>query len=151
MTVLVDTSVLVDYLRGHEGAARVLEQERAQAPLHASEMTRLEVLAGMRPVEEESTRALLDTLTWHVVDDDVAERAGALGREWLPGHRSIDSADLVIAATTLRAEARLLTCNVRHFPMFPDLSAPYYSFLLRNDRGIADIPPVAVRGEERSP
>jgi len=125
MTALVDTSVLIDYLRGHRGAAEVLEGERAEAPLHASEMTRLEVLAGMLANEDDATRALLSTLVWHPVDADVAEDAGALGRTWLPSHRSIDSADLVIAATAKRADARLLTCNVKHFPMFTDLSAPY--------------------------
>jgi predicted nucleic acid-binding protein len=125
MTALVDTSVLIDYLLGHPGAAEVLERERAAAPLHASEMTRLEVLAGMRPTQETTTRALLSTLTWHPVDAEIAEEAGALGRTWLPSHRSIDGADLVIAATARRADARLLTCNVKHFPMFADLSAPY--------------------------
>ena len=125
MTALVDTSVLIDYLRGHPGAGQVLEQERSFGPLHASELTRLEVLAGMRPAEESATRALLSTLTWHPVDADVAEDAGALGRTWLPSHRSIDGADLVITATTIRVDARLLTRNVKHFPMFADLKAPY--------------------------
>ncbi len=125
MTVLVDTSVLIDYLRGHEGAAAVLERERAAAPLHASEITRLEVLAGMRPAEEDATRLLLSTLAWHPVDADVAEDAGSLGRRWLPTHHTIDSADLAIAATAIRTGSELLTRNVRHFPMFSGLQAPY--------------------------
>ncbi len=125
MTALVDTSVLIDYLRGHEQAAAVLERERAAAPLHASEITRLEVLAGMRPTEEADTRSLLSTLRWHPVDTDVAEDAGALGRRWLPSHHAIDGADLAIAATVVRTGSRLLTRNVRHFPMFPGLQAPY--------------------------
>jgi hypothetical protein len=125
LIALVDTSVLIDYLRGHPGAAEVLEREQAEGPLHASEMTRVEVLADMRPTEEAVTLALLGTLTWHPVDVDVAVDAGALGRAWLPSHRSIDGADLVIAATALRANARLLTCNIKHFPMFTELAAPY--------------------------
>lgn len=125
MPAVVDTSVLVDYLRGLPAAAEVLERERALAPLHASEITRLELLAGMRHAEEAGTRSLLSTVTWHPVDEEVAEEAGALGRRWLPSHRGIDTADLAIAATVLRCKARLLTCNVRHFPMFPDLRAPY--------------------------
>lgn len=125
MTALIDTSVLVDYLRGHQRAADLLERERAAAPLHASEMTRLEILAGMRPNEEEGTRSLLLTLVWHPVDSEVAEEAGALGRRWLPSHRAIDGADLAIAATAIRTGARLLTRNVRHFPMFANLRAPY--------------------------
>lgn len=125
MTALVDTSVLIDYLRGHERAATVLERERAAAPLFASEITRLEVLAGMRVAEEDSTRALLATLRWLPVDSDVAEEAGALGRRWLPSHHTIDSADLAIAATAIRTDSRLLTRNIRHFPMFPGLRSPY--------------------------
>lgn len=125
MTALVDTSVLIDYLRGDPRAAAVLEGERAAAPLHASEITRLEVLAGMRPVEEDATRALLSTLVWHPLDAELAEKAGQLGRRWLPRHSAIDSADLAIAATAVHARARLLTRNTKHFPMFPDLEAPY--------------------------
>ncbi|MBA2765368.1 MAG: type II toxin-antitoxin system VapC family toxin [Solirubrobacterales bacterium] len=125
MSALVDTSVLIDYLRGHPGAAEVLEGERARAPLHASEITRLEVLAGMRPAEEEGTRSLLSTLVWHPVDAGVAEEAGALGRQWLPSHHTIDGADLAIAATAIRSGSRLLTRNVRHFPMFGELRSPY--------------------------
>ena len=125
MTALVDTSILIDYLRGHAGAGHLLERERAAGVLHASEITRIEVLAGMRPAEEDDTRALLSTLVWHPVDAEIAEEAGALGRQWLPSHHTIDSADLAIAATAVRTDARLLTRNVRHFPMFTDLQAPY--------------------------
>jgi predicted nucleic acid-binding protein len=125
MTALVDTSVLIDYLRGHRGAGQVLEAERALAPLHASEITRLEILAGMRAKEESGTRALLSTFVWHPVDAEVAEEAGALGRQWLASHHPIDGADLAIAATAIRNGSRLLTRNVRHFPMFTDLHPPY--------------------------
>lgn len=125
MTALIDTSVLIDYLRGRQEAADVLERERHEGPLQASEITRLEVLAGMRPREEQQTRKLLSTLRWHPVDTDVAEKAGELGRAWLASHGAIDGADLAIAATTLLLNARLLTLNVRHFPMLPDLRPAY--------------------------
>ncbi len=125
MSTLVDTSILIDYLRGHAGAGDLLERERAADVLHASEITRIEILAGMRPAEEDGTRSLLSTLVWHPVDNEIAEQAGALGRQWLPSQHTIDSADLAIAATAVRTNARLLTRNVRHFPMFTDLQAPY--------------------------
>lgn len=55
----------------------------------------------------------------------VAEEAGALGGRWLPSHHTIDGADLAIAVTVIHTGSRLLTRNVRHFPMFPDLGPPY--------------------------
>lgn len=125
MTVVIDTSVLIDVLRGEPEAARVLRESREVGPLHSSEIVKLEVLAGMRPSEEAATRALLDAFTWHPVDEEVAEIAGELGRRWLPRNRGIDSADLAIAATAIALHARLLTRNVKHFPMFAELSAPY--------------------------
>ncbi|WP_375478103.1 type II toxin-antitoxin system VapC family toxin [uncultured Jatrophihabitans sp.] len=125
MTVVIDTSVLIDVLRGLPAAAELLRRERQAGPLWASEMTRLELLAGMRPNEEARTRQLMTSLRWVPVDEDVAELAGKLGRKWLPSHRAIDGADLVIAATALQRNARLETKNVKHFPMFPGLTAPY--------------------------
>jgi len=125
MTVVVDTSVMIDVLRGHPSAAQVLRDARHRGPLHASEVTRLEVLAGMRPAEETATRDFLGAFIWHSVGEEVAERAGAIGRQWLPGNRGIDAADLIIAATAELLDAQLYTMNVKHFPMLPGLRAPY--------------------------
>jgi len=125
VSVLADTSVLIDVLRGDVAAAQVLRTARAAGPLHASEVTRLEVLAGMRPAEEVATRALLAVFTWHSLDERIADIAGELGRRWLPGNRGIDAADLAIAATAVLLDAQLFTKNTKHFPMFPGLVAPY--------------------------
>lgn len=125
MSSLVDTSVLIDVLRGEGAAGAALRRARLAGLLHASEVTRLEVLAGMRTQEEGPTLALLAILQWHPVDSRVTEIAGELGRRWLPGNRGIDSADLAIAATAVLLDVPLLTRNVKHFPMFEGLSAPY--------------------------
>jgi len=125
MTAVVDTSVLVDHLRGLTAATELLIGHRSSGPLHASEITRLELLSGMRPSEQHATEQLLVVFTWHPVDAEVAELAGSLGRRWLPSHSGIDAADLAVAATAQLVDASLLTLNVRHFPMFADLTRPY--------------------------
>lgn len=125
MSVVVDTSILIDVLRGGSEARDLLRRERGNGPLHASEITRLEVLAGMRLKEEDRTRALFRAFVWHPLDEELTEIAGELGRRWLQSHSGIDSADLAIAATAVALNARLLTRNVRHFPMFEGLAAPY--------------------------
>ncbi len=125
MTFVVDSSVLIDVIRGVEPARAVLRTSRRQGSLNASEITRLELLMGMRQGEEGATRALLAGLRWHPVDERVAETAGELGRTWLGSHNGIDSADLAIAATAVLLDGKLLTKNVKHFPMFDGLVAPY--------------------------
>ncbi len=125
MKTLVDTSILIDVLRGSEAAANLLRQHRARGPLCSSLVVKAEVLAGMRTTEETQTLGLLAALEWHEVNSAIAETAGRLGREWLPSHGGIDTADLLIASTALELGCELLTRNIRHFPMFPDLTAPY--------------------------
>lgn len=126
MTIVVDTSVLIDHLRGEDAARDALRHATADGErLAASVLTRVEVLAGMRPHEETATRRLLDSLDWIEVDQDLAERAGMLANRYLRSHPGIDPVDYVIAATVEHLDARLWTRNVRHFPMFPDIEAPY--------------------------
>lgn len=126
MTTVIDTCVLIDVLRHRREAFDLVRTERLSGGrLHANEVTRLEVLAGMRPSEEWETRELLSTVIWHDLDREIAELAAEVGRQWLPRNRGIDAADLAIAATTVKLGARLLTVNVKRFPMFEGLEAPY--------------------------
>ncbi|MCR1785203.1 type II toxin-antitoxin system VapC family toxin [Nocardioides carbamazepini] len=126
MTVVLDTSVLIDHLRGRAEAQQAMaDAVRRGEVLAASVLCRTEILAGMRSTEEEATHALLAGLDWIPVTIDIADRAGAWARRFLRSHPGIDPVDYVIAATTATVGGRLWTCNVKHFPMFADLTAPY--------------------------
>jgi hypothetical protein len=91
----------------------------------ASEMTRIELLAGMRTGEEEALADLERGIVWVPVTEVVATRAGQLANAWRRSHEGIDVADFAIAATARVLNAELWTRNVKHFPMFPDLEPPY--------------------------
>lgn len=119
---VLDSTVLVDHLRGHERATDWLAALDA-VPL-CSEVSRAEVLVGVRSDEREAVEALFDAIDWVPVDEAVARRAGELGRRFRASHR-LGAADLLIAATAEEHRATLATSNVRHFPMFPGLAAPY--------------------------
>lgn len=125
MTIVADTSILIDYLRGHEAARRALRRALEGDTVVCSVVSRIEVLAGMRLEEEARTYALFGQLSWAVVDDDVAERAGRLASCYAQSHRGVELADFVVAATTELSGATLWTCNAKHFPMFPALPDPY--------------------------
>lgn len=125
MISLIDTSVLIDHTRGLPQARDALLEAIDRGELHSSEIVRTELLVLIRERELASLAPLLDAIVWHAVDRPVAELAGELGRRWLPSHNGIDAADFIIAATTTLLDAELLTRNVKHFPMFPGLKAPY--------------------------
>jgi predicted nucleic acid-binding protein len=119
---LLDASVAIDYLRGRGEALAVVD---ASDELLASEITRFEVLAGLRPGEEDATEALLAVPEWVPVDEGIARRAAGLARAFRASHSGIEDADYLVAATALEFGATLLTTNVRHFPMLPGLRPAY--------------------------
>ena len=122
MSELLDASVAIDFLRGRREALAVID---AAEDLVASEITRYEVLAGVRPGEEQSTEDLLALPAWVAVDEGIARRAAALARQYRDAFSGIEDADYLIAATALELDARLLTTNVKHFPMLPGLEPAY--------------------------
>lgn len=120
---VVDSTVLVDILRGQPSAgefARALESRMV-----ASEVTRVEIVRGLRGEERSAAERLFRGLRWVALDEPIARRAGELGRRWPRRRHGIALADLVVAATAQELGAALATSNVRHFPMFPGLMPPY--------------------------
>jgi predicted nucleic acid-binding protein len=127
MRLVLDTSVLIDHLRGRPKAAtEIIPHAIARGDeLWSSYIVRTEVLAGMRAGEETATRDLLGLITWVDVDESVSEAAGELGRRFLASHPGIDVADLVVAALADQLDGELKTTNIKHFPMFKGLKRPY--------------------------
>jgi predicted nucleic acid-binding protein len=123
VTALLDTSVLIDYLRGRPQAVQLV-QSLTETPI-SSEVCRVELLQGLRADEERDTVELMAVIDWIPVVEPVALLAGELGRRWRPSHSGIDAADLIIAATAQLTDSLLLTLNVRHFPMVMGLQSAY--------------------------
>lgn len=126
MRIVVDTSVLIDHLRGvPEAKSIMVDAAKRRDTLCASVLTRVEVLAGMREADEVATRRLFAALEWVDVDESLAELAELLARQYLRSHPNVDPVDCVIAATAQSLDASLWTKNVKHFPMIESLRAPY--------------------------
>ncbi|MBA3779348.1 MAG: type II toxin-antitoxin system VapC family toxin [Chloroflexi bacterium] len=123
---LIDTNILIDHLRGRPEAHALLAKavEDGQE-LWGITVTRTEVLAGMRASEEPPTLELLAQLRWLDVTSGLADEAGMLARLHHRSHPGIETVDYLIAAATQALEADLQTLNVKHFPMFEGLIAPY--------------------------
>lgn len=126
MNVVVDPSVLIDHLRGDQRAVDVLLAAVADGDeLWSVSVVRTEILVGVRAGEEAATDRLLDQLRWLAVDNELADAAGRIGRRYLRSHQGVDTVDYLLAAAVEALDARLLTSNVRHFPMIEGLRAAY--------------------------
>jgi predicted nucleic acid-binding protein len=116
--VVLDTSVVIDLLRGQVADESVLSP--AREPVMISAITVHEVLVGLRDGEEELTNSVLESFA--VVPLGIAE--AGLSARWRRRYRSqgmtLDMADTAIAATAALRGVPLVTGNVKHFPM-PEL------------------------------
>jgi predicted nucleic acid-binding protein len=123
VSAILDTTILVDVLRGHiQAVDYMLALE--EVPV-CSEVTRVEVLRGLRSDERRPAERLFQQLRWFPVDEAIARVAGELGRGLRRSHSGIGVADLIIAATAEQLGLPLATTNVRHFPMIKGLRPPY--------------------------
>ena len=126
MSVLVDTPIIVDHLRGDPRALTLLDDLfEAEERVWAATPTRSEVLAGIRGPERNAMGELFDVLSWVEIDVDVADAAGELASRYIRSHSGIDTTDYLIAAAAQSIGAQLLTLNVRHYPMFEELRPAY--------------------------
>jgi predicted nucleic acid-binding protein len=121
--LLIDTDVLIDYLRGQVDAVTYLED--LSAPILMSMVTLAELYTGVREGEE---RQALDTFITVFelvpIDQEIARRGGLLRRDYYKSHK-IGLADALIAATAEVRQATLVTLNQRHFPMLSRVITPY--------------------------
>jgi hypothetical protein len=121
--LLIDTDVMIEYLRGADQAVAFLETlERRPA---TSVLCAAELLAGARDEEEGNViRQFLLAFDELAVDAEIARIGGEYRRRYMKSHGT-GLADALIAATAAHYHLTLATFNARHFPMLEDVLIPY--------------------------
>jgi len=113
--VLVDTDILIDFLRGKERSRDYLISLLEDSTIYCSAITIAEIYAGMKEQEKEKTTELIDSLNIVDINREIAEKAGMYKRN--EKKQSLELYDCVIAATAFVKGAILATGNARHYPM----------------------------------
>lgn len=113
--VLLDTDVLINFLRGKEQARDILMSLAGESDLCCSAVTVAEIHAGMKAHEKSGTSELLDSLLIVDVTREIAEKAGAYKR--MMRSQALELDDCLIAATAFIKRAVLVTGNDKHYPM----------------------------------
>jgi len=122
---VLDSTVLIDYLRGRPAVARVASlRELGDAPATTA-INVEEIVRGLRATETAAAGMLFSGLVVLPVELASAWQAGAWRREFASRGTTLSQADCLIAATAAAHGASLATGNPKDFPM-PELDVTYW-------------------------
>jgi predicted nucleic acid-binding protein len=120
---LVDTDVLIDYLRGNDQAVNYIKKHSRQIIL--SPISVSELYAGVRDgSERKELDEFIGLFPIFPVTLETARVGGLYKRDYFKSHH-IGLADALIAAAAKTSSAEIITLNTKHFPMFKGLKPPY--------------------------
>lgn len=118
--MIIDTDVLVWYMRGNDKAYQLIENLQS---FHVSVITYMELVQGMRNKNElnELRKALRiwNTKILYVTEDISSKAMFLIERHYLS--HSLEIADSLIAATSISNALPLLTGNDKHYKIIKDI------------------------------
>ena len=124
--ILVDTDVLIDFLRGYGPAVSFVNAHSDRIVLSAVVVA--ELYAGARGAKDDPEQTVLENLLslFRVVpiNNEIARLGGLYRRDYGPSH-GIGLPDALVAATAFLERAELKTLNVKHYPMFEGIEPAY--------------------------
>ena len=121
--ILVDTDVMIDYLRGNEKAVSFLKRHADHIVL--SSITVAELYAGVRgEAEQELLDAVIALFRTIPVTVENARIGGLLKQTFGRSH-GVGLADAIIAATSQMENSDLATLNTKRYPMLAGLKPAY--------------------------
>lgn len=115
--LLLDSTVLIDALRGRPAAARVAGLRRVGTEPWVCAISIEEIWRGLRHTEEPVARRLFNGLRLAPLGAAEGIRAGTWRREFADRGVTLHQADCLIAAAAFGVGAYIATANVGDFPM----------------------------------
>lgn len=116
--VLLDTTVVIDLLRGREGAvSRLRSLREADDVPYVCAVNVEETVRGLRPHEAGQVRVLFTGLGAAPLGEAEGWRAGEWRRDFAARGVTLSQADCLVAAAAVAVGGRLATGNPKDFPM----------------------------------
>ena len=115
--LLLDSTVLIDALRGRPAAKRVAGLRRTGTEPWVCAISVEEIWRGLREREQSRARRLFNGLRLAPLGVAEGIRAGAWRRTFAERGVTLHQADCLIAAAAIGVGAALATANVQDFPM----------------------------------
>lgn len=121
--ILVDTDVMVDFLRGFEKATDFIDKYSSKIIL--SSIVVAELYAGVKGTNELTVLENFISLFRVIpITVEIAKAGGLYKRDFGKSH-GVGLADAILAAKADKENAELKTLNVKHYPMIRGLKPAY--------------------------
>jgi predicted nucleic acid-binding protein len=117
VAILLDSTILIDALRGRPVADRLLRFEGTHERVYVCAVNAEEVERGVRPTERAAAHRLLGGLRVAPLGVPEGVLAGVWRREFAARGITLGQGDCLIAAAAYAVGARLATGNPEDFPM----------------------------------
>ena len=115
--ILLDSDVIIEWLRGHEPFADLIPQLlQEHTELFWTPISVAEVYSGARRGEEKQTGNLFVLFEPVSISMEIGKKAGEYLRLYSKSH-GVEIADALIAACAFVEKAPLWTLNRKHYPM----------------------------------
>jgi len=122
---LLDSTVLIDALRGRPAAERLRRLRRTGVEPWVCAISVEEIWRGLHPEEESAARRFVRALRLAPLDAAEGERAGRWRRSYAERGITLHQADCLIAAAAVGVGAALATANLADLPM-PELDMEHW-------------------------
>jgi predicted nucleic acid-binding protein len=120
---LLDTDVLVDFLRGYGKAVAFINAQSSRVIL--SSIVVAELYAGVKgDAEQAALENFISLFRIVPVSAEIAKAGGLYKRDYGKSH-GVGLADAILAATAVAENAMLKTLNTKHYPMLKGLRPAY--------------------------
>ncbi|PIU28353.1 VapC toxin family PIN domain ribonuclease [Candidatus Woesebacteria bacterium CG07_land_8_20_14_0_80_44_9] len=122
MKLVVDTSILIDKLRGRRKWDSFLENLDGGAELYLPSIVIFELFSGLSSKKAQISLKIFNFRKFFSEIDltfEIAKRAGEMNRD-IAGN--LDLPDYIIAATAIEIGAQVVTLNKKHFSKIPGVS-----------------------------
>ncbi|MCX6153798.1 MAG: type II toxin-antitoxin system VapC family toxin [Candidatus Kapabacteria bacterium] len=120
---LIDTDVIIDYLRTEPHAVEFLESSNNEMLISA--ITVAELYSGIRNQKEKvSIGEFIKAFDFIPINSEIAEKGGLIRKEFGKSF-GIGLADSLIAATSIITKSKIVSLNHKHFQMFDNILIPY--------------------------
>lgn len=129
--MILDSTFLVDVLRGDHGVDSLVGDVDELGPPFVSSVSAMELYEGIHLAdsterERDTVDDLLDGVTELPFDRACAKRAGRINANLTASGQPIDETDVMIAATALVNDLSVVTRNVDHFARIEGLEVVSY-------------------------